>query len=209
MVKFFIFSFLFISIIFAVIFVCAIYRYYHNVQNRQNEISSDYSQQMADQAKRKEEQITNAPDHYIQDFIDYYQPNSTEETYPTKDNTDSGYQFKLPDSLVQTSNQQVFIRDTNNLSNSYNKNKDVSDDYPIFIYVNVDYGKNMPDGNNQKAMENIVLYLLMPVYPDMTLDKVQELIKNNQEGTEIHQCNLWLSKDDSFTFAFYLRYPLG
>ena len=67
----------------------------------------------------------------------------------------------------------------------------------------------MPDGNNQKAMENIVLYLLMPVYPDMTLDKVQELIKNNQEGTEIHQCNLWLSKDDSFTFAFYLRYPLG
>ncbi len=66
MVKFFIFSFLFITIIFAVIFVYAIYRYYHNVQNRQDEISSDYSQHMAEQAKRKEEQITNAPDHYIQ-----------------------------------------------------------------------------------------------------------------------------------------------
>ena len=67
-VKIFVFSFLCIFIIFAVIFIYAIYRYYHNVQNRQDEISSDYSQHIAEQANRRKKQITSAPDRYIQDF---------------------------------------------------------------------------------------------------------------------------------------------
>lgn len=219
-VKIFVFSFLCIFIIFAVIFVYAIYRYYHNVQNRQDEISSDYSQHMAEQANRRKKQITSAPDRYIQDFNQYYQVDLSDESdfEHDRDENSNSYTFKLPDNFVKSELEKSSrnIVNLHDIYNNENLKENLKKDYPIYFRVSVTYHQNMPEGNNQTAMEEIILYLLKPVYPEMTLEKVQAIIENkddDNEGSEIYQCGfgnyVFLNGDSSFEFNFYLRYPLS
>ena len=216
-VKIFVFSFLCIFIIFAVIFVYAIYRYYHKVQNRQDEISSDYSQHMAEQANRRKKQITSAPDRYIQDFNQYYQVDLSDESDFKHDRLDEGsnsYTFKFPDEFVKSELEKSSYNDVY-LSTTYNDEslkQNLKKDYPIYFQVYVDYHQNMPEGNNQAAMEEIILYLLKPVYPEMTLEKVQAIIENkddDNEGSEIYRGGFRRNEDRGFGFDFYLRYPLS
>ena len=61
-------------------------------------------------------------------------------------------------------------------------------------------------------MEEIILYLLKPVYPEMTLEKVQAIIENkddDNEGSEIYRGGFRRNEDRGFGFDFYLRYPLS
>ena len=176
---------------------------------------------MAEQANRRKKQITSAPDRYIQDFNQYYQVDLSDESDFKHDRLDEGsnsYTFKFPDEFVKSELEKSSYNDVY-LSTTYNDEslkENLKKDYPIYFRVSVTYHQNMPEGNNQTAMEEIILYLLKPVYPEMTLEKVQAIIENkddDNEGSEIYQCGfgnyVFLNGDSSFEFNFYLRYPLS